>query len=280
MLVSTKEMLQEAKKRGFAIPSANFVDQLSVRTHIRTAQKLGLPLILSYAQAHSIYLDIEEAALLGKLYIKKASVPVALHLDHGMDLAFIERAVELGFTSVMIDASMHDLAGNIEITKKVVMFAHRHNITVEAEIGHVGTGINVGQGETDLGDNSIYTTVNEAKKIAEQSGLDSLAVSIGTAHGLYKGTPKINFARLGELAEHIDVPLVLHGGSSSGYENLEKCALGGIAKINIYTDFIVNAYTRLRQNLPENYFEVRDSIEQGMADTLEHYYKVFHTQKI
>ncbi|WP_196603777.1 class II fructose-bisphosphate aldolase [Pectinatus haikarae] len=280
MLVSTKEMLAEARAKGFAVPSANFVDQISVKAHTETAERMGLPLILSYAQAHSCYQDIEEAAMLGHFYIKKAKVPIALHLDHGMDFSFIKRAIELGFTSVMIDASKEELAGNIAATRKVADYAHTHNVMVEAEIGHVGTGRNVGQGETEADDDSIYTTVEEAGKMAEQSGADSLAVSVGTAHGLYKGVPKINFTRLKELADNLNIPLVLHGGSSSGDDNLERCALNGIAKINIYTDFVVNAYKNLSENRPKDYFGVNDFLRTGMKNTLRHYYEVFHTQEI
>jgi len=280
MLVSANEMLKEAKQKGFAIPSANFVDQISAKAHIRVAEEMGLPLILSYAQAHSVYLDIEEAAMLGLFYTKQAQVPIALHLDHGTDFEFIKRAIELGFTSVMIDASTQALEGNIEITKKVVEFAHKKNIAVEAEIGHVGTGINIGQGEGNAGDDSIYTTVADAKQMVEKSGLDSLAISIGTAHGLYKGTPQINFERLRDLAQNIQVPLVLHGGSSSGDENLEKCALGGISKINIYTDFVVHAYNHLQERTAKDYFEIKNLLAQGMEDTLKRYYKVFHTRPV
>ncbi|WP_196593540.1 class II fructose-bisphosphate aldolase [Pectinatus sottacetonis] len=280
MLVSTRKMLKEAKKKGFAIPSVNFVDQITGKAQLEVAEKYGLPLILSYAQAHRAYQSIEEAALLGKFYIEKVKVPVALHLDHGMDIDFIKKAIEAGFTSVMIDASQKGIKKNIEMTKEVADFAHKHNVVVEAEIGHVGTGVNVGQGETDVDDDSIYTTAEEARQMSEQSGIDSLAVSIGTAHGLYKGTPKINFARLKELSEAVKIPLVLHGGSSSGDSNLEKCALNGIAKINIYTDFVVNAYKNLQNNDYDDYFAAKKLLENGIKNTLENYYKVFHTQKI
>ncbi|WP_182187439.1 class II fructose-bisphosphate aldolase [Pectinatus frisingensis] len=280
MLVSTKKMLSNAKNKGFAIPSANFIDQISVISHIKTAEKMNLPLILSYAQAHSVYQSIEEAAMLGHFYIKNSNVPIALHLDHGMDFQFIKKAIQLGFTSVMIDASQKNLSDNIAITKEIVDFAHKRNVAVEAEIGHVGTGMNIGQGETDVDDNSIYTTVTEAKQLVEGSGIDSLAVSIGTAHGLYKGIPKINFDRLKELSQNISIPLVLHGGSSSGDNNLEKCALNGITKINIYTDFIANAYTYLKKTDTNNYFDVKNSLSQSMSDTLAHYYKIFHTQSL
>lgn len=277
MLISSKELLQKAKEQHFAVPSANFVDQLSARAHIEVAEEMNLPLILSFAQSHSVYQSLEEAAALGKYYAGKAKVPVVLHLDHGEDFDFIKRAIELGFTSVMIDASSQPLEENIKITKEIVDLAHSSNVCVEAEIGHVGTGISVDKFNEAQ---SIYTSVDEAVTLTEKTGLDSLAVSIGTAHGSYKGRPVINFARLKELAENVPVPLVLHGGSSSGDENLEKCALGGIAKINIYTDFILGAYNNLQANQAKDYYGTKEILKEGMENVLRRYYKVFHTQNI
>lgn len=277
MIISSKELLQTAKEKHFAVPSANFVDQLSARAHIEVAEEMNLPLILSFAQSHSVYQSLEEAAALGKYYAAKAKVPVVLHLDHGEDFAFVEKAVELGFTSVMIDASSKSLDENIKITKEIVDMAHAHDVCVEAEIGHVGTGISVDKFSEAQ---SIYTSVYEAVTLTEKTGLDSLAVSIGTAHGSYKGTPVINFERLHELAENVSVPLVLHGGSSSGDENLEKCALGGIAKINIYTDFILGAYNNLQEKQAKDYYGAKEVLKDGMKDVLRRYYKVFHTQNI
>ena len=277
MIISSKELLQTAKEKHFAVPSANFVDQLSARAHIEVAEEMNLPLILSFAQSHSVYQSLEEAAALGKYYAAKAKVPVVLHLDHGEDFAFVEKAVELGFTSVMIDASSKSLDENIKITKEIVDMAHAHDVCVEAEIGHVGTGISVDKFSEAQ---SIYTSVYEAVTLTEKTGLDSLAVSIGTAHGSYKGTPVINFERLKELSENVPVPLVLHGGSSSGDENLEKCALGGIAKINIYTDFILGAYNNLQEKQAKDYYNTKEILKDGMKDVLRRYYKVFHTQNI
>ena len=280
MIISSKELLKTAKEEHFAVPSANFVDQLSARAHIEVAEELNLPLILSFAQVHTAYQTLEEATEIGKYFAKKAKVPVVLHLDHGVDFGFIQKAVNLGFTSVMIDASSESLENNIKITKEVVDFAHAHDVCVEAEIGHVGTGISV---DSLSEAKSIYTSVKEAVTLTKETNLDSLAVSIGTSHGSYKGTPVLNFTRLKELAENVEVPLVLHGGSSSGDENLERCALGGIAKINIYTDFILDAYKNLQEkgiDTARDYFGLKEILKNGMKNTLARYYKVFHTQNI
>ena len=277
MLVSPERLLNIAKKEHFAIPSANFVDEISAKAHIEVAEEMNLPLILSFAQVHTKYQTLEEAANIGKYYANKAKVPVILHLDHGENIDFIKRAIALGFTSVMIDASNETLEENIRITKAVVDYAHEHDVWVEAEIGHVGTGVSV----DDLNEaKSVYTSVKEAVKLTRETKLDSLAVSIGTSHGSYKGTPIINFERLQELDKALEVPLVLHGGSSSGDENLSRCAKGGIAKINIYTDFILEAYRNLQENEAKDYFTVKELLKDGMKNILRRYYKVFSTQNI
>ena len=277
MLISPERLLNIAKKEHFAIPSANFVDEISAKAHIEVAEEMNLPLILSFAQVHTKYQTLEEAANIGKYYAKKANVPVVLHLDHGEDIDFIKRAIALGFTSVMIDASNETLEENIRITKEVVDYAHEHDVWVEAEIGHVGTGVSV---DALNEAKSVYTSVEEAIKLTKETNLDSLAVSIGTSHGSYKGIPVINFERLQELDKALEVPLVLHGGSSSGDENLARCAKEGIAKINIYTDFILNAYKNLQENEAKDYFAVKTLLKEGIKDILRRYYKVFSTQNI
>ncbi|WP_019554393.1 class II fructose-bisphosphate aldolase [Propionispira raffinosivorans] len=283
MLVTSKELLQTAKQQKFAIPSANFFDWTSVMAHTEVASEMKLPIILSYAEAHKDYLSLEEAALLGKFYGKKVDVPVVLHLDHGTSLAVVKQAIDLGFTSVMIDASQDVLEKNIVITKEVVAYAHAKGVVVEAEIGHVGTGTLVGSvgegGDSGQDDDSIYTSAEEAMEMCKQTKVDSLAISIGTAHGTYKGIPVINFTRLEEIAASMDTPLVLHGGSSSGDTNLNRCATSGIAKINIYTDFVLAAKDKMSITTAENYYEVIAQAKQGIKDCLKHYYQVFETAK-
>lgn len=276
MLTTTKKMLLDAKEKGYAIPSPDFFDSNSVRAYVKVAQERNQPLILAFAEAHKDMLNIEEAALLGKFYAGNASVPVALHLDHGVTMEFIKKAIDLGFTSVMIDASMKSFEENVCITQEVVDYAHKHGVVVEAEIGHVGSGENY---ENHNLTDSIFTEVEMAVKFVELTNVDSLAVSIGTAHGKYKGTPTINFNRLQELADAISIPLVLHGGSSSGDENLERCATEGISKINIFTDFIVAALDCVNNTQPHDYFELLKEADHGMEAVLHHCYDVFHCNK-
>lgn len=275
MLVNSKEMLLKASKEGYAVPATNFIDLDSARTFVTVAEKLNKPLMLPFAQAHKDLISLEEAALIGKYLAEKVSVPVVLHLDHGEDFDFIKRAIDLGFTSVMIDASKESLEDNIKITKKVVEYAHQKNVTVEAELGHVGAGTNYENHETT---DSIYTEVKDVQRFIKETDVDSLAISIGTAHGAYKGTPVLNFDRLAEIKEITNVPLVLHGGSSSGNTNLNRCALNGIAKINIFTDFLNAAYKKNMDSKPKDYLEMKRLSNEAMAGTLESCYKVFATK--
>lgn len=277
MLINSKQLFLEAKKKGFAIPATNFIDLDSARVFVEVAEERGLPLILPFAQSHKDLISLEEAALIGKYLAEKATVPVVLHLDHGEDTEFIFKAIDLGFKSVMIDASQLPFDENVAISKQVVDYAHQHGVTVEAELGHVGANENFEKHEVA---SSIYTEVADVLSFVEQTGVDSLAISIGTAHGAYKGVPNINFERLKEIDDLTDVPLVLHGGSSSGDENLGRCATSGIAKINIFTDFLNGAYDKIKSADPADYLQLKAAANEGMRKVLHHYYDVFETQAV
>lgn len=273
MLVNTKEMLSEANESNYAIPSPDFCNLNMVRSYIEVAEKLGKPTILAYSESMQSVLSMEDAYLIGKYYAQKASVPVALHIDHGKSIEFVKKAIDMGFTSVMIDASSDDFSENVRKTKEIVEYAHPHGISVEAEIGHVGAGVNY---EEEKGDSSVYTEVEDLVKFVELTGIDSVAVSVGTAHGFYKGTPKINFERLVELKKAVKIPLVLHGGSSTGDDNLRKCAELGISKINIFTDLCVAGAEAILAENSNNYKQMMVVADEAMKNMLEHYYLVFN----
>ncbi|GGC80241.1 class II fructose-bisphosphate aldolase [Enterococcus wangshanyuanii] len=275
MLVTSKELFKQAQENHYAIPAANFFDLDSARAYTSVANQMNKPLILAFAQAHLEMMSLEEAALIGKYLAEKVAVPVVLHLDHGQDEKIIKQAIELGFSSVMIDASQDSFEENVRRTKAIVEYAHAREVVVEAEIGFVGSGVNY---ENHDQSDSIYTEVADAVAFVNQTQVDSLAVSIGTAHGFYKGTPKISFERLAELKAAIPTPLVLHGGSSSGDANLKRCATEGIAKINIFTDFITAAMKEIEGVKPTDYFELKKLANQAIEQTLIHYYEVFETK--
>ncbi|MEG0853740.1 MAG: class II fructose-bisphosphate aldolase [Angelakisella sp.] len=274
MLVNSQKVLLDAKNGGYGLPAPDYLDLDSARVFAKVAERFNMPLLLSYPQVISNSLPLEEAAAVGKIIAERASVPVVLHLDHGEDFTFIKRAIDLGFTSVMIDASMDSFEENIRKTREVVEYAHPRGVTVEAEIGHVGHGINLAEiGFTD----SVYTTVEEAVRFVELTNVDSLAVSIGTVHGFYKNatTPQLNFERLKELRDAVQVPLVLHGGSGSGEENLRRCVVEGISKVNIFTDLLTGAIEKINEDKPSNYPALKQSADAGMDKILSYYYGLF-----
>ena len=275
MLVTSKEMLKKAKEGKYAVPAPDFWDNNSCRAYVETSEELQVPIVLSYAQVHSTMLSLEEAYTIGKYYADKVKVDIALHLDHGQDVETCKKAVDLGFTSVMIDASSDSFEENIRKTKEVVDYAHAHGVVVEAELGHVGTGETYASSNND----SIYTEVSMAKEFVSKTGVDSLAVSIGTAHGRYKGTPVIDFDRLHELSNEVSVPLVLHGGSGSGEKNLERCATEGITKINVFTDFTIASWDAIKGKEYTDWFKLIKDSEAGIKEKLSYYCKVFHSAK-
>lgn len=275
--VNTREIFKQAQMKGFAIPATNFIDLDSARAYVEVAEERGLPLILAFAQSHRDIITLEEAALIGNYFAEKATVPIALHLDHGADKEYIFKAIELGFKSVMIDASEESFEDNVRLTQEVVEYAHKFDVTVEAELGHVGAN-DLSESETIT--DSIYTEVKDVLQFVEETNVDSLAVSIGTAHGVYKGEPKLSFDRLEEIHEMTDVPLVLHGGSSTGDANLNRCAKNGIVKINIYSDFINGAAKTINEHPTNDYIQMKKMANERMKEILNHCYDVFNTQTL
>lgn len=276
MIISSKELLNRAKKGRYAVPAPDYIDLDMARVFCKTAEREGKPVILSFAQSFDNVLSLEEAALVGRYWANKVTVPVVLHLDHGTDFDYIKRAIDLGFSSVMIDASMKNFDENVSITKQVVEYAHERGVSVEAEIGHVGSGENY---ESHEQTDSIYTTKEEAVEFVKLTNVDSLAVSIGTAHGVYKrGKPKLNFSVLNDLANALAVPLVLHGGSGTGEKSLRRCSMEGISKINIFTDFLEASKHVLKEDGFSDYFEMKERSNQAMSSVLSHYFDVFNTE--
>lgn len=270
MLVDGKSVLDAAKVGHYGIVAPDFLTLNAARVFAQTADALRTPILLSFAQGHAGLISLEEAALVGKYWAEKVATPIVLHLDHGQDFDFLHRAIELGFTSVMLDASMKDMDENIRLTKEVVAYAHTQGVSVEAEIGHVGGASEGVEGETS---ESVYTTVEEAVAFVEATGVDSLAVSVGTSHGVYKSnkTPELNFERLRALSAAVPVPLVLHGGSGTGDENLRHAVRDGITKLNVYTDFLVGAMAEIKAAHTDSLIETQKAADEGMRKVLTHY---------
>ena len=275
MLVNAKKMLLEAQAAKQGMPSPDFFDYDTARSYIEVAEERKRPLILAYSNAFESIFPLEDAASIGKYLSEKASIPVALHLDHGFTFDYIERAIKCGFTSVMLDMSSQPFEENMRVTREVARLAGKYGVTVESELGHVGMGENfLGMD----GEESIYTNVEEACTFVKETGVDCLAVSIGTAHGLYKGRkPELNFQRLRELREALSIPLVLHGSTGTGDENLARCVKEGITKVNVYTEFLVAAMRAVKANDPEKtgYHDLKAYINEEMKKSLHHCFDVY-----
>ncbi len=233
MLMTGKELLLDAQKNRYAVGAFNVNNMEIIQAIINAAEELESPVILQASQGGLKYAGVEYIAALGKLAGRKANVPVALHLDHGTDFEQVMQCIRHGFTSVMIDGSRFPLEENIAFTKRVVEIAHSVGVTVEAELGKIGgTEDHITVSEKD----ATFTDPEEARIFVEETGVDYLAIAVGTAHGVYKGEPKLDYDRIKAIREVVDIPLVLHGSSGVPSESLQKAISLGICKINIDTD--------------------------------------------
>ena len=232
MLVSLKEILKVAEAKKCAIGSFNTPNLASMRAVIGAAEEQKMPVIIMHAQIHEEMnvCKMEEIAPIMLFMAEKATVPVCVHLDHGTDMAYVKKALELGFTSVMYDGSELDRELNYANTSIVVEMAKKYGASVEAEIGSMGAREGGGSGGE-----SIYTDPNDAKDFSEKTGIDALACAFGTAHGLYTKAPKLDFERLKKIGQLVSVPLVMHGGSGVNPADYMKSIELGIRKINCYT---------------------------------------------
>lgn len=228
MLVSMAEILNKAKEEGYGVAAPNVLNLETVEAVFEAARELKAPVIIDHAGMENMEIISEITRFYERKY---PEVVVALNLDHGGEYEEIIYAIRSGFTSVMIDRSTLPYEENVAEVKEIVKIAHAVGVSVEAELGHVGLGYEYEE-TRDAG----LTKPDEAVRFVKETGVDCLAVAIGTSHGTYKGTPYLDFDLLRELSQKLDVPLVLHGGSGTGDENLRKAVELGIQKINLFTD--------------------------------------------
>lgn len=234
MLVNMKYLLDNANRDGYAVMAVNSVNMEMARAVIEAASEEHSPIIVQMGKGQMAKLAHPQDILPMIIDMaERADVPICLNLDHGPDFETEVDAIHRGFTNVMIDASSLPYEENVRRTRMIVDLAHAKGISVEAELGHVGQAAD-GDGKSA----DMYTNVEQAKDFVARTGIDALAVAIGTAHGKYPAgyVPKLDFDRLRELKEALKMPLVLHGGSGSGEENIRKAVAGGINKINVCTD--------------------------------------------
>ncbi len=232
-LHNTKKMLLDAQAGHYAVPAFNIHNLETLSTVVETAAELHSPVIIAATPSTVAYAGKDYLIALVSAAMEKYDIPMSFHLDHHEDVADIEDTVAAGCRSVMIDASKLPYEENVKKVQQVVAFSHTCHATVEAELGRlVGQEDNVVVTDAD----KAYTNPDDAVRYVEETGIDSLAVAIGTAHGLYKGRPKLDFDRLKEIRARVSVPLVLHGASDVPDELVEKAISLGITKVNIATD--------------------------------------------
>ncbi|MEH2954871.1 class II fructose-bisphosphate aldolase [Candidatus Merdisoma sp. JLR.KK011] len=276
MYVSMKDMLWHAHNNNYAVMAINCVNMEQAKAIIQSAEEERSAVILNISprqmKAHG---HGEILAPMIRGMAKRISVPVAFNLDHGANLEDITAAMSYGFSSVMIDASGFAFEENVRRTQIVASMAHGMGLSCEAELGHVGLAK-----EADNEKEDLYTNPEQAKEFAERTGCDCLAVAIGTAHGSYpKGfVPRLDFERLALLKETLQMPLVLHGGSGAGEENIKKAVACGINKINVCTDLFKHARIATAKTLEENpeidYMDLCIAAQNAMKEFIKSYMRI------
>lgn len=237
MLVNLNDVLKPGS--GRAVGLFNTVNMELARGTIAAAEELGSPVVIGTAEVLLPYGPLEELSWLLLPMAKRASVPVVVHLDHGLKYETCVKALELGFSSVMYDCSTDEYEENVRKVAEMAKIAHSYGATIEAELGHVGDNPASDSASVGTVPEEFYTSPEQARDFVERTGVDALAVAVGTAHGAYKFPPKLDFERITRIREATPVPLVLHGGSGLSDSDFREAVRRGIAKINIFTD--VNA---------------------------------------
>lgn len=259
-LVTTTEILKKAKEGKYAVGAFNVENMEMIMAVIKAAEEMNSPVILQTTPSTVKYAGLEYYLANVKVAAEKTKIPVAIHLDHGSSYELAMKALRVGYTSIMIDGSHENYEDNIDLSKNVVKACAPSNIPVEAELGKVGGK----EDDLDGGENNLYTDPLEAKEFVERTGVSSLAVAIGTAHGIYKGEPKIDMERLSKIKEVVEVPLVLHGGSGLPDETVKEAIRRGISKVNYATELRIAYSEGVKKVLNENP-EVIDPKKYGQA---------------
>lgn len=254
MLVNLNAVLKDAQKNHYAVGLFNTTDTDMLEAVISAAEETRSPVIIGTAEVLLPYGELKLIAPSVIAAAKRASVPVVVHYDHGLTFERCMEALQLGFSSIMFDGSVGVYDRNVADTREIVRIAHAFGATVEGEIGHVGEASAEDNAAADL-----YTRVDEAVDYLSATGVDALAVSIGTAHGAYKSKPKLDFDRLTALREALPVPLVLHGGSGLSDDDFRRSVACGIAKVNIFTDLCLAGSRAMAQGMSEglSYLDIR-----------------------
>lgn len=279
MLVNLKEILQGAAQGGYALGAFNCASLESARAAIIASEELDMPFVLQFAPVHGQYIPFEVAAPIMLSLAKNAKTPVCVHLDHGADIEWCLKAIAAGFTSVMLDRSSLPYEKNMEETALLCSIAHNLGVTVEAELGSMPHNFNGELGEYRPED--FYTNPGEAGRFVEKTGVDALAISFGTVHGIYKTKPKLSIDVIGKVGSATNsLPLVMHGGSGLTEDDYRSAIKAGIRKINYYTYEALaggESIYNLVKEKPEGlqFHDVSRRATEAMAEHLKGVIKVF-----
>ena len=248
-LISSIDFLKKAQEKGVAIAAFNVHNMETIQAVMAGAAAENAPVIIQTTPGTLKHAGIHNIAAIVKAEAKLYNIPVALHVDHCPSFETIVKCIQYGYTSVMIDAAHMSYEGNVELVKKVVEMAHYAGVAVEAELGRIGGT------EDDMFINereAAFTIPEEAKAFADATGIDSLAIAIGTAHGVYKGEPKLDFERLCAIRKVVGIPLVLHGASGVPDDSIREALIRGIAKINIATELKLPMAEAIKASFAKN----------------------------
>jgi len=270
-LVNMRDMLEHAYRNGYAVGGFDLVSLDFLEAIMAAGEAQRSPLILSLAESHFEYYDFELAMAAAEQAAKRSSIPVAIHLDHGASFESAIKAINLGCNGVMVDASHEAFEGNVAMTKRIVDMSHACGVPVEGELGYVA-GVEGEDAEKHPGE-VIYTSVEEAKAYVEKTHVDFLAVSVGTVHGRMKGEPVLDFERLQQINEALNIPLVIHGGTGLSDEQFNRLIENGVAKINYYTALADAAGMKMRNNVANDercgYTGIVDGIQDAIRAEVE-----------
>lgn len=262
MLVNFNEMLQKAKEGHYAVPQFNINNLEWTKYILEKCNELKIPVILGVSEGAAKYMGgflVVSSMVKAMVESLKIEIPVCIHLDHGSSFESCKSAIDAGFTSVMIDGSKHELKENIEITKAVVNYAHEREISVEAEVGHIGGT------EDNVSSSILNATLEDCVELYKNTGIDALAPALGSVHGFYKGEPNLDFKTMQEINNTLPIPLVLHGGTGIPEDKIKQAISCGISKININTDLQVVWSKAVREflNEDEKVYDPRKVIGSG-----------------
>ena len=255
-LVSSQQLLRNAQEAGYALGAFNVYNLETLQGVVEVSQELSVPVILQASESTLRFTGIDTLSALVKSIARGCPTPLVWHLDHGHSLEIVKECVQAGFTSVMIDASDKPLGENIKITKGIVKLARTAGVQIEAELGKVGR-----RGKSVA--TKFLTDPEDARVFVGETGVNSLAVAIGTVHGLYRGEPNMDFQRLSAIRESVDVPLVLHGGTGLPNNILQRAIKQGICKVNIATEQKMAFLDGMRRGFAETKTDIRYVLGQG-----------------